>query len=160
MPRAVKLAGFAGLLLFALSLSAQQNPFAGSWKLNVAKSNFGAGQPPKSETRTVAAVGNGEKITFRGTAADGSKIDYTFTSNLDGKIVPVTGSGSPGGTDSVAVTRPDAHTTRAVLYKAGKQIGVTTTVVAADGKTTTQTRKTTDAQGNPVTQTVIWERSS
>jgi hypothetical protein len=160
MPKAVKFAVFASLFLFASLLSAQQNPFAGSWKLNIAKSNFGTAQPPKSETRIVEVAGSGEKITFRGVAADGSKIDYTFTSNLDGKPVPISGTGNPGGADSVAVTHPDAHTTTAVLLKAGKQIGSTTTVVAPDGKVTTQTRKTTDANGNPMTQTLIWERSS
>src|SRR5579872_5862281 len=109
MSKVSKFAAVACVFLFAALLSAQQNPFAGSWKLNIAKSTFGTAQPPKSETRVVEVVGNGEKVTFRGVAADGSKIDYTFTSNLDGKTVPVTGIGAPNGTDSVAVTRSDAH---------------------------------------------------
>jgi hypothetical protein len=53
------------------------NPRVGTWRLNLAKSNFAGMPAPKSETRTVEAQGNGEKVTFDGVAADGSRIALT-----------------------------------------------------------------------------------
>ena len=40
-------------LFFIGSLSAQTDPFLGTWKLNVKKSKFVPGPPRKSETRIV-----------------------------------------------------------------------------------------------------------
>ena len=39
------------------ALSAQSNPFLGTWKLNLSKSKFDGMPAPKSLTRTVAADG-------------------------------------------------------------------------------------------------------
>ena len=79
---------------------AQANPFVGVWNLNVAKSKF-AGEPaPKRLTRTVTADGAGLKYSFEGAAADGLKLSYSFTSNLDGKDSAVAGTGIPRGADT------------------------------------------------------------
>jgi hypothetical protein len=61
MKRILALIPVLALSLNALLL-AQENPFVGTWKLNVAKSNFTGMQPPKSETRTVVAQGDGETV--------------------------------------------------------------------------------------------------
>jgi hypothetical protein len=79
------------LLLTSGPLRAQEH-FLGTRKLNVAKSKFPAGTAPKNETRPVEASGGGQKYTLEGTAADGSKISYTFTTKYDGKPVPITSS--------------------------------------------------------------------
>ena len=45
-------------------LSAQGvDPRVGSWQLNVAKSKFNPGPPPKSQTLKIEAAGKGEKVT-------------------------------------------------------------------------------------------------
>jgi len=62
MKRAVLV--FALIVLAAIaagSLSAEDNPFAGTWKLNLAKSKFDPGSGPKSQTRTIVAQGEGAK---------------------------------------------------------------------------------------------------
>jgi hypothetical protein len=71
----------------------QTNPFVGTWTLNVAKSKYEGTAAPKSLTRTVTAEGSGLKYSFEGEAADGSKLSHGFSSNLDGKDSPVTGTG-------------------------------------------------------------------
>src|ERR1700752_1091825 len=59
-------------------LLAQSNPFVGTWKLNIAKSEFTSGAPPKEETVTIQMVGDQDQITVNGTAADGSPISYKY----------------------------------------------------------------------------------
>jgi hypothetical protein len=48
------------LVLSSVPLLAQDNPFAGTWKLNLTKSKFEPGPAPKSLTRTIVAQGDGE----------------------------------------------------------------------------------------------------
>ena len=83
-------------------LFAQTNPFLGTWKLNVAKSKFEPGPAPKSLTRTIVADGGGAKYPIEGVTADGKPISYSFSTKYDNKDTPVSGSGMPGGADSIA----------------------------------------------------------
>ena len=121
------------------SVMAQANPFVGTWKLNVAKSKFEGAPAPKSLTRTVTADGVGLKYSFDGVAADGSKLSYSFTSNLDGKDSAVTGTGMPGGADTVMLKKVSATKTEGVTRKGGKEVGKASSEVSKDGKTTTVT---------------------
>jgi hypothetical protein len=135
------------------------DPRVGTWTLNLAKSNFAGMPAPQSETRTVEAQGNGEKITFNGVAADGSPIAFSITAaNLDGKPVPLVGTGVPGGADMAAPKRIDPYTLTSTTTKAGKVVSTDRFVVSKDGKVTTQTRKTTDAKGQPITQVLVWDK--
>jgi len=86
MQRILALIPVMALSLFASSvvLAQQESPFIGTWKLNLAKSKFTGRQPAKSETRTEVAQGDGFKVTYKGIAADGSPISYSYTTNLDG----------------------------------------------------------------------------
>ena len=94
----------------AAPLFAQESPFLGTWKLNVAKSKFEPGPGLKSLTRTITAQGNGAKYSFEGVAADGSSISYSFVTNYDGKDSTFTGTG-PHGADTIALKLVDAHKT-------------------------------------------------
>jgi len=83
MKRVLALVSLAALSLVASSvLQAPDNPFVGTWRLNLAKSKFAGTPAPKSKTRTVVARGNGEKVSYDGIAADGSPISYSFFSAL------------------------------------------------------------------------------
>src|ERR1700751_2010777 len=116
-----RLQGAALLLLVCSTMArAQQDPFLGTWKLNLAKSKYGTVQPPKSLTRTVVAQGSGAKVTFEGVAADGSRIAYSYSTNYDGKDSPVSGVGQANGADTIAVKRVDANTSTSTLKKGGK----------------------------------------
>jgi len=134
------------------------DPRVGTWKLNLAKSSFAGMPAPKSETRTVEAQGDGEKITFKGIAADGSPIAFNLTAKLDGTPAPLVGTGVPGGADMSAPKRIDPYTLTSTTTKAGKVMMRDRFVVSKDGKVTTQTRKGTDAKGQPFTQVLIWDK--
>ena len=118
-------------------LIAQTNPFLGTWKLNVAKSKFEPGPAPKSLTRTIVADGGGAKYTFEGVSADGKPISYSFSTKYDNKDAPVSGSGLPGGADSITFKPIAGNKVSTALKKGGKEIGSAEIEVSKDGKVTT-----------------------
>jgi hypothetical protein len=123
------------------TLMAQTTLFVGTWKLNLAKSKYEGTQAPKSLTRTVTAEGTGLKYSFEGEAADGSKISYSFSSKLDGSDSPISGVGTPGGADAVALTKTSNHKMTGVLKKSGAKIGTVWTALGPDNKTVTVNTK-------------------
>ena len=158
MKRILVLASAVVLSLVASGVSqAQDNPFVGTWKLNVAKSKFTGMQAPKSETRTIVMQGDVETVTYEGIAADGSPISYSFKSNLDGKDSAISGT-QPLGSDTVAAKRIDANTVTSTSKKAGKTVFTTKTVVSKDGKVSTQTTKGTNGDGVPISITTVWDK--
>ena len=149
---------FLAVCLFAtssLSGFAQTDPFIGTWKLNLAKSKFSPGPPPKSLTLTHEAVGQGLKITVKVTDAEGKPIDFHHTANYDGKDYPVTGNPD---WDTIAFKRFDAYTTKTNRKKAGKVVSTNTRVVSKDGKTQTQREKGVNAKGEKFSYTWVFEK--
>ena len=142
----------------ACPVLAQDNPFVGTWKLNIAKSKVESSPLPKGLTRTVAADGTGLKYGYDGIAADGSAITYSFSSNFDGKASPVTGTGMPGGADSLVLKRIDAHKTTATLSKGGKEIGRSEAEVSKDGKVTTIKSKVKGADGKEISIVSVFDK--
>ena len=139
-------------------LRADDNPFLGTWKLNVAKSKAEGTMVPKSMTRTVTAAGDKVTYSSEGVAADGSVLKYSFTVSYDGKDYPVTGTGMPGGADSIAIKRVDSHHVTSVLKKGGKEVGTAEAEVSKDGKTTTLKAKGTSADGKPTIATTVYDK--
>ncbi len=138
-------------------LLAQNNPFVGTWKLNTANSKFSPGPAPQSVTRTDEAQGNGEKVSTEGTAADGTPIAFSYTANYDGKDNPISGTG-PLGSDTIAVKRINPNTIKATLKKAGKVLVTARLVVSEDGKVITLTGKGTNANGQAVSNVMVWDK--
>ena len=155
---------FAMVVAFSLVASgvllAQSNTDVGTWKLNVAKSKYVGvteAQAPKSQTRTVVAQSDGTKVTIEGVAGDGSRIAYSYTTNYDGKDSAISGVG-PNGADTVALKRDDANTVTYTFKKAGKVSQTARTVVSKAGKVFTLTAKGTDAQGHPISVTLVYDK--
>src|SRR5579863_222607 len=70
--------------VFATSALAQTTPdFTGSWKLNVAKSDFGPLPPPESRTDVITQSAAQIKDAVSSSGPDG-KMDLIVTYNLDG----------------------------------------------------------------------------
>ncbi len=128
---------FALAVAVAFPLLAEDNPFLGTWKLNTAKSKYVGAPAPKSQTRTVAAQGNGVKYTFEGVAADGTPFAFSFVTYYDGTEAAVTGTGIPAGADSISLKRVNAHKVEGTLLKGGKEVGKVTAEVSKDGKVAT-----------------------
>jgi hypothetical protein len=140
-----------------LVLTAQStDPFVGTWRLNLAKSTYSPGPPPKSTTSTYEAAGQGYKVSVKTEPASGPAQQWSYTSNLDGKDAPITGN-NPNA-DMVSVKRIDANTLEIVSKKGGKVTATQKNVVAADGKTRTVTTTGTDAQGRKVNNVAVYEK--
>ena len=129
--------------------------FLGTWRLNVQKSKYTPGPAPKSVVSIYEPAGKGVKVSVTSETA-GGKIQYSYTSNLDGSDSPVTGN-NPNA-DTMAVRRIDARTLEAVSKKGGTVTIMQRNVLAPDGKTRTVTTTGTDAQGQKVNNVGVFEK--
>ncbi len=137
---------------------AQSDPFAGTWKLNTAKSKFTPGPAPQSLTQTIEAQGDGQKVSAEGTAGDGSKIAWSYTANYDSKDNPVSGTGAPNGADTFALKRINPNAIETTLKKAGKVVGTARLRVSKDGKVMKIAAKGTNASGQPTNNVIILDK--
>jgi hypothetical protein len=130
----------------------------GTWKVNIAKSNYAPGSMPlKSYTTVREAVPGGVKVSLGGERVDGVPIKATYTAKFDGTAAAVAGSGTPY--DSISIKQVDANTfTYEIKQSSNKYRATGRTVVSSDGKTMTTTAKGTDADGNPMGLTLVFEK--
>lgn len=149
------LAAVIGIVLLAggLALAQAADPLVGTWKLNTEKSK---GTALKSGTTRVEKDGAGIKMFVDLLRTDGTAYKWTVTGKYDGKDSPVTGN-SPYG-DSVAMERVDAHTYKFTSKMGGKVTASQTIVIAADGKTRTNTSKGSDAKGQPLDTIAFYDK--
>jgi hypothetical protein len=146
---------FAAVVVVVASglLLAQSNPFVGTWKLNLAKSKFISGTPPKEGMFTVQRVGDEDQITVNGTAPDGSSFSLKY--EVPGKG----GAGKilAGPFDAVSGKVIDDSTRELSFMKGGKEM-THIRIVSKDAKTARETVKGTDPQGKPVSEVLVWEK--
>jgi hypothetical protein len=146
------------LVLSSVPLLAQDNPFVGTWKLNLAKSKFEPGPAPKSQTRTVVTQGDGAKYTFDGVAADGTPFSYSFTVKYDGKDYPVTGTGMPAGADTIAIKLVGTNKAEATQKKGGKEVAKAEAEVSKDGKVSTVKIKGKTVDGKDFHSETVYDK--
>ena len=137
---------------------AQGNPFVGTWKMNPAKSKASPSPGPKEETRVVEAQGDSVKVSYEGTAADGSRIAYGYTGKYDGKDYPLTGMGTPNSADTLALKRINTNTYEVTAKRGGNVVLTARAVASKDGKTTTITTKGTDASGKSNSSVRVFDK--
>jgi hypothetical protein len=155
--RTVSLVGCLALVAgLASGVLAQNNSFAGTWKLNLEKSKFSPGPAPKSATVSIDQKGDTMSTMLTGVAADGASQHWMYTAGFDGKDNPITGSNPYG--DTASRKRINATTIETTMKKAGKVTTVNTLVLSPDGKTLTVTVKGTDPQGRPVNNVQVYDR--
>ena len=128
---------------------------AGTFKLNLAKSTYQAGQAPKSMNVVYEAAGAGIKVTVDTVPADGPAIHYSYTANFDGKDVPVVGNPNA---DMAARTRVNATTTKLVNKKGGNILSTVTIVTSTDGRTLTITNAGKDAKGQNIDSVAVYDK--
>ena len=116
---------------------AQGNFGPGTWKLNLAKSKFDPGPPPKSETRVYELwEKDGIKATFTLVGADGKTIKRGYAAHYDGKDYKFTGSPD---FDTLALKLVDPNMLEATLKKGGKVVLTQKVVLSNNGKVRTLT---------------------
>ena len=150
------------LLTIAAVLALPQIGFAqayqptGAWKLNLEKSKFSPGPPPRSSTLTYETVGEGFRATNEGIDAQGNPTKGVFGVYLyDGKSYPVMGVPDFDASSYKVVNESTVEMTRT---KAGKVVQTQTRVMSADGKTLTFTGTGTNAKGQQINNTAVYDK--
>ena len=134
----------------------QSDPRIGTWKLNLAKSKYSPGPPPRSNTVIYEAVGQGLRARAEGIDAQGNptKVDFGVLS-VDGKSNPIIGSPAYDAASSKQVNPSTIESTRT---KAGRVVQTTTQVFSADGKSFTFTVTGVDERGQQINNVSVWEK--
>ena len=133
---------------------ADDSNMMGTWKLNEAKSKLGPGAS-KNSTVVYEPAGDNVRVTIDGTDKDGKKTDTVWTGKLDGKDYPVTGDPN---SDARSVTKVDNRTFGFNVTKDGKVTTSGCIVISADGKSRTVTTSGTDAKGNQIKSTAVYDK--
>jgi hypothetical protein len=128
------------LCILATAAMAADLPYAGKWKVNVAKSDFG------QLTVTMESLPGGEWQS--------TSFGVTYKFKMDGKEYP----DGMGGT--IAWKEAGANTWTAVSRANGKVTETDTFKLSADGKTLTQSAKQAKADGGSLEGTTVFERVS
>lgn len=137
-------------------VSPADDPFTGTWVLNLSKSNI---PPPftasKSQIVHLAINGSDFEITEEVVTDSDEKLTIHAKAKFDGKDYPITGTPA---VDTIAAERVDRNTIKDVWKKDGKVIMKETAVVSPDGNSITGTYSVTDATGKQVTAIAVFEK--
>lgn len=124
----------------AQSVATEQDLLLGAWQLDLAKSRYIPGPPPRGETRTYVRDKDGMKGTIRRQRDDGREEVIEYRADFD-REYPVMGTEAY---DTIRLKRVDAYTAEAVLSHAGRVFGTARRVVSPDGRTLTITFRQED----------------
>ena len=133
------------------------DPFVGTWRLNVAKSNYAPGQCPKSMTIDMAAAGDAG-VSYRSETefADGRRAKSSYTAEYGGAEVIVMGTN--GMQTPVSLKRIDDNTVEAAYSRSMKVLASSRRVVSNGGKTLTVTTVSKDKSGKESTNVGVYDR--
>jgi hypothetical protein len=135
--------------------SQARDPRTGTWQLNLAKSKYKPGPAPKAQTVRIEPSGQGEHVRSEAVNTNGTRVITEYTAAFDGTDYPLKGSLVA---NTVALKRIDARTTERIDKKDGQIMLVYKRVVSADGKTMTITVDGVNAQGQTVSNLVVFEK--
>lgn len=154
------------VVLAGPALAQSADPLAGTWKLNVTKSNMKGDTTSSKETVVFEVVGDEESFTSHAVAANnGEKEATTYTAKYRGpdapmKSVYVAKDGKQRvETATVAVKRISDRVRERFVKRDGKVVLHARRVVSDDGKTLTSSILGTDDKGNEVVrQTRVFDK--
>src|SRR5882724_4162019 len=141
---------------FAASGAFAADVFSGNWKVNLARSKYDPGPPPKGPNFSkIDAMEGGLKFTNDGVNAEGKPTHSEWSGKFDGKDNPVKGDPIR---DTAALKKIDDRTIEIVNKKDGKVTTTTRAVFSNDGKTRTQTTTGTNTKGEKVNSSTVFEK--
>ncbi len=144
---------FAAALLAVAAWGA--DPLIGTWKLNLDRSKFSPGPPPKSHTLNFSQDGEFIVSKSEGVNAKGEQTGSSSRWKKDGQDYALTGSKT---LDTMAVKRIDDHTADFTYKKAGKVVSSLRLAISKDGKTATTTSKGTNADGTKYDNRRVYDK--
>jgi hypothetical protein len=150
----VSLATFFAIVVSSSVALAAEN-WLGTWKLDAAKSTYSPGPAPKSLTLKFEATPAGIKFTGDGVGADGKAVHSMYVSKFDGKDVPY--EGNPDA-DMASPKKVNDNSYDNTWKKGGKATITGKVVVSADGKTMTINQTGTNAKGEAVNNSIVYNK--
>jgi len=124
----------------AQAVTAEEDLLLGTWQLDLGKSRYNPGPPPRNETRTYVRDKDGMKGTIHRRRDDGREEVIEYRADFDHEF-PVIGTEAY---DTIRLKRIDARTAEAVLSHAGRVFGTARRVISEDGRTLTITFRQED----------------
>ena len=148
------------LTVFALTGSLwAADPIIGTWKLNIAKSTFAsnAPPPPKEQTETYRYLNTGEiELTYKNLEKDGSSELLVLAWPAQGGAVKIIKGDIPKNISWVeTLIAGDWYATQ---MQDGKQSYTRHKIVSKDGKILRQIFRSTDTQGKPFENILVFDR--
>jgi hypothetical protein len=154
--------GLLAVLVFFSVTAIGADMLAGTWKLNVAKSKYSPGPAPQSNTVKFESVAGGIKLVADGLDSQGRKTHNEYTAKFDGTDSPtkpmLDGKPNPNAADAVSYKKIDDYTYEVTAKLKGKTLNVARHVISKDGKTRTVTTSGTNAQGQKLNDTTVFEK--
>lgn len=129
----------------------------GTWELNLAKSTFSPGPPPRKQTLTFQAAGPQWVALLQGIDASGKPLNPDMNNlaiSFDGKDHPTANVDY----DTTAWKRVSASTYEVIRKRAGKIVLTSTNVISNDGRTMTITTKGVNAAGQSINNVRVYEK--
>ena len=146
-------------LAFASALFAA-DPFAGKWKLDLARTTTTPENPsaPRAKEVTLIARDQGEnrEVIVDGINADGSPLKGGFTVPIKGGPGKVADDNDSYDGITLKYLGPTVHDL--IYTKGDKAVARRHVEISQDGKIMTTTYKGADPQGNPITRIEVWRR--
>jgi hypothetical protein len=160
---AAALIGALAITQYTLALAqnkdkaAKGDPWAGTWKLDVAKSKL-HGPAPKEEAVTsqgVGATGNDVKYTISGVGADGKPFSQSYDGTADGQPHPAVANGQEVA--KVSYHKDSDHQYSSHGTGADGSTTTGTVTLSKDGKTITVQEHVKGPQGE-FDQTIVYDK--
>jgi len=134
---------------------AADDPFIGTWKLNVAESKLPFSLPKSQVTKIVIQSDGFIKSTNDIVEPDGAIRHTEWVGKRDGKDYPL--KGGPAGY-TISVTLTDTNSTEQISRINGQEVARFQVIVSDDGKTMTAKGKWKDAEGKEITGVTVSDK--
>ena len=148
----------SGLAVTLASVAlAQGEVRVGTWELNLAKSSFSPGPPPRKQTITFRSAGPHWTALLQGIDASGKPINPDMNNlaiTFDGKDHPTASIDY----DTTAWKRLSSNNYEVIRKRAGKIVLTSTNEISRDGNTMTITTKGVNANGQAVHNVRVYDK--
>jgi hypothetical protein len=132
------------------------DPIIGVWKLNLSRSKYIPGPPPKSETRTYREKDGQIFCTIQRTDVSGKALPpIEFSEKYDGREYPVKNSNVG---DALILQRINNYLSEATLKHAGMVVATTRRIITDNGKTLMLIYKEVSTE-HPVDNVIVYDRA-
>ena len=132
--------------------------WVGTWKLNLAKSVYQLGPPPKTQMQVYEPFGDGLRVSVETITDNGTRIAYGYAARLDGQEHLITGELTPNGAKTIALRVRDSFIIEATLRRGADVVLTTRIVLSQDGTVLTITSKGTNLKELPTNSVTVFDK--